>query len=127
MDWGSVPQWAAVSVAVVAGLIALLSGSAQRDTARRRASLDLLLKTVTDPTFLKSVDEYLAVTGKFFKSGQPASEFFADDVHRRAIVTYLNVLDLIAVGVHNRVLNERVCFDFWADEVIAAFAGVAER
>src|SRR5438067_8691448 len=105
MDWGSIPQWATVVIAVVAGIIAYSSVMTQRDTARRRASLDLLLKTVTDPAFNKVLNEYLATIQKFNDSEKPANVFFNAEENSRAVAPYMNVLDLIGVGVHNGILN----------------------
>jgi hypothetical protein len=31
-----------------------------------------------------------------------------------AVRTYLNIHELIAVGIHNRVFDERVCYLFWS-------------
>src|SRR3954466_11995074 len=116
LDWGSLPAWAAVGVAVVGGAIAYFSVQTQRDIAKRRASLDLLLKTVTDPAFNKVTDEYLTAVGRAVKSGTPVQELLGNPVQSRIVAQYLNVMDLIAVGVRTGVLNEEVCFDFWCDE-----------
>jgi hypothetical protein len=33
----------------------------------------------------------------------------------------MNVHELIAVGIHKKVFDEDVCFDFWSDELIDAY------
>jgi Domain of unknown function (DUF4760) len=121
LDWGTVPAWAAVGVAVVGGAIAFVSVQTQRDIAKRRASLDLLMKTVTDPAFNKVTDAYLTTVGEAARSGMPVRELLRDPGKSRIVAQYLNAMDLIAVGVHTGVLNEDVCFDFWRDEVIRAY------
>jgi Domain of unknown function (DUF4760) len=52
----------------------------------------------------------------------PAADFAAfkrtpeyDDV-----IAFLNIQELIAVGIHARVLDEAVCFDFYADDLMDA-------
>jgi hypothetical protein len=121
LDWGTIPAWAAVGVAVVGGAIAYFSVQTQRDIARRRASLDLLMKTVTDPAFNKVTDEYLATVGAAVKSGTPIRELLKNAGQSRTVAQYLNAMDLIAVGIRTGVLNEEVCFNFWCDEVVRAY------
>src|SRR5262245_33465932 len=120
-DWGTVPAWATVFVAIVAGIIALCSIRTQRDIAKRRASLDLLMKPVTDPAFNKVTDQYLTTIGKAVKAGTPVRNLLRSAEDSRVVAQYLNALDLIAVGVRTDVLNEQVCFDFWCDEVVRAY------
>jgi hemerythrin-like domain-containing protein len=42
-----------------------------------------------------------------------------DEYHQ--IRAYLNIHELVAVGIHHDVLDENVCFDFWADELLSAY------
>jgi Domain of unknown function (DUF4760) len=38
--------------------------------------------------------------------------------HYFAVRKYLNVHELIAVGIKNKMFDDRTCFDFWADVLI---------
>jgi len=46
---------------------------------------------------------------------------FADTPEYRSIRSYLNIHELIAVGIHNGVLDDGVCFEYWGDEILNAW------
>ena len=121
MDWGTAPQWITAVVAIVAGIIAIASIHTQRDIARKRASLDLFLKTSTDATVTQMAKGYAEVFKKFNDPKRPPGPVMAEPEDQSAIILYLGIFELIAVGIHNGVLDERVCFEFWGDPVIEKY------
>ena len=55
-------------------------------------------------------------------------KFYAseDSAHCDNVMSYLNIHELIAVGIHKKVFDEDVCFDFWSDELIDAYKDCGE-
>jgi hypothetical protein len=93
----------------------------QRNIARKRAALDLFLKTELDKS---NVDAYHAFEAAFkalrtVEKGTMSE--FRQTPEYRDIRAYLNIHELIAVGIHQGVLDEDVCFEFWAGELIDAY------
>jgi hypothetical protein len=122
MDLGTVPQWVTAIIAVAAGIIAIVSIRIQRDVARKRAALDLFLKTSTDSAVVSMVSAYVEAFKKIRDPKRPPGPMVIEPEDQSAIISYLNILELIAVGVHNGVLDERVCFEFWSDQVVARYS-----
>jgi hypothetical protein len=63
-DWGTVPQWATVLIALCALTVAMVSIRSQREIARKRAATDFFLKTEMDPATLQAHKDYLAALDK---------------------------------------------------------------
>jgi hypothetical protein len=123
VDVGSLPQWVTVVVAVFALGTAIVSISIQKGIARKRAAIDFFLKTEMDPDAKKSHDEYkkaidplrMIVTDK----GVMGNSFANTDYW--AIRNYLNLHELLAVGVLKAVFDKKVCYDFWSGELVLAY------
>ena len=119
----SIPQWITAAVAVCALVAAIASIITQKRIARRRAAIDFFLKTEMDTDTKKSHDEYkkaidplkMIVTDK----GEMKSSF-ANTAEYWAIRNYLNLHELLAVGVLNGVFDKKVCYDFWSGELVIA-------
>ncbi|MHC2666981.1 DUF4760 domain-containing protein [Bradyrhizobium diazoefficiens] len=119
LDYGSAPQWVTAFIAATAGYLAFRSIQSQRSIARRRAAFDLFLKTETDEKMLTAYD--------YFHDGieamrmAPSAESFCtspDDQTRKhylSIRKYLNVHELVAVGIREEVLDPEVCYSYWGD------------
>src|SRR5262245_19094682 len=87
-------------IALIAAIIALRAIRAQRDIARRRAAIDFFLKTETDQ---KMIDLY-----NRFKEMAPqiASVPWGDRSDYDLIRSWLNICELIAVGVRKRAFSK---------------------
>jgi hypothetical protein len=105
-------------VATAALVVATWSLLTQKAVARRRAAIDFFLKTEMDEKMLAAYNIYVASKAKISLSPD-MKEFFqtADYDHVR---TYLNILELMAVGVHNNTFDERICYVYWHDFVRGA-------
>jgi hypothetical protein len=42
-------------------------------------------------------------------------------VEYQTVRAYLNIHELVAVGVNTGVLDNKVCYEFWSDELMDAF------
>ena len=124
MDWGSVPQWVTAIIAGGALVTGILSISNQRDIARKRAATDFFLKTEMDHENLESHKKYSAALDRLKmltkENGDLDTSFIGSDEYW-AIRDYLNLHELMAVGVLKNVFDGRVCHDFWAGELHRAY------
>ena len=84
--------------------------------ARKRAAVDIFLKTEMDKHLVEAWDEFERAT-EALKSAPSVEEFceaVAYSNNYLAIRRYLNIHELIAVGIKNKMFDDRTCFDFWA-------------
>lgn len=117
MDYGTLPQWVTAGIATIAGIIALINMFWQRAIAKRRAAFDIFLKTETDEKMLTAYDNFHK--GIIALSESPNAESFCTSDNTREsylwVRKYLNVHELIAVGIKERVLDPDVCYAYWGD------------
>jgi uncharacterized protein DUF4760 len=117
LDYGSVPQWVTTLIAATAGYLAFRSIQSQRSIARRRAAFDLFLKTETDEKMITAYDHFHDGIAAMTKA--PSAESFCTSEQTRknylSIRKYLNVHELVAVGIREKVLDPDVCYSYWAD------------
>lgn len=127
MGWDDAVRYAplatpvvAATAATVAGCIALYSVSAQRLIARRRAALDIFLKTELDKGVSEAYDTYKESVDAFIKKTNISVAQFEKDESKdyTKICSCLNINELIAVGIRSGVLDEDVCYEFWGGELI---------
>jgi hypothetical protein len=106
--------------AIVAGIIALCAIQAQKATARRRAAIDLFLKTEMDRAMLDAHGSYQEGVKRLEHWDGIATFKEREGAHYKAIRGYLNIHELIAVGIKQKVFDEEVCFHFWCVQLIDA-------
>jgi len=120
IDWGTVPQWLTAGVAGGALIAAIFSIRSQREIARKRAATDFFLKTEMDRDALESHKRYTAAIDKLKMIVTATGEMqnsFANSDEYWAIRDYLNLHELMAVGLLKGVFDDDVCFDFWSGEL----------
>jgi hypothetical protein len=120
MDVGTLPQWITAVIAIAAGGIAIWNINSQRAIARRRAAFDLFLKTETDDKMLTAYDNFHKGINAM-KAAPNIDEFCTSEAtreHYLCIRKYLNVHELVAVGIRERVLHKDVCYAYWADTLM---------
>jgi hypothetical protein len=124
MDFGTLPQWITAVIATVGGGIATWSIISQRAIARRRAAFDVFLKTETDEKMLTAYDNFH--TGIIeMKKATSVEDFCKSEAMRPQylwIRKYLNVHELIAVGIKEKVLDKDVCYSYWADTLTNGYS-----
>ena len=95
-----------------------VSVSTQKGIARKRAAIDFFLKTEIDK-------EMRSLHGAFTKARGElkgmSSRLFENSEHFAPLTAYLDVHELMAVGVINKVFDEDVCYEFWHIELITAY------
>ncbi|MHC2706361.1 hypothetical protein ACVMHZ_009548 [Bradyrhizobium liaoningense] len=123
MDYGSLPQWVTAGIASAAGIIALVNMYSQRTTARKRAAFDIFLKTETDEKMLTAYDNFHK--GVIAMGNAPNAAAFCTSATTRdeylSIRKYLNVHELVAVGIKEKVLDPDVCYSYWGDTLTSNF------
>jgi Domain of unknown function (DUF4760) len=124
IDWGTVPQWLTGFIAGGALIAAAVSITSQREIARKRAATDFFLKTEMDHETLESHKEYIAALEKLASAVEPnglmQASFDKSDEYWE-IRDYLNLHELMAVGIRRDVFDDRVCRDFWEGEMRRAY------
>jgi hypothetical protein len=123
-DWGTVPQWVTAVIAATAGIIALYNIHVQRETARKRAAIDVFIKTEMDEKMIVAYDAFHSGLEEMRRPGVSIGTFCTHPTtrpHYLAIRKYLNVHELIAVGIAKDVLDKDVCYHYWADTLINGY------
>jgi hypothetical protein len=131
VDLGSVPQWITAAVAVGALGAAMASIKSQREIARKRAATDFFLKTEMDREMLASHKKYLAAVDKLKSllakrktrlANRKTYEDFAKTDESVDMRDYMSIHELVAVGILNKVFDDKVCHAFWSGELERAYA-----
>lgn len=109
-----VAQIATAGVALVALAVAWISVATQKATARRQAAIDFFLKTEMDQYLRTAYDNYRAALEPMNKANSIAEFFRSNPSDYWKIRTYLDINELISVGINNKVFDQRVCHGFWS-------------
>jgi hypothetical protein len=122
MDCGSVPQWLTALIAGGALTAAWVSIRSQKELARKRAAIDFFSKTEMDRETLNAHEKFVEAVGvleNHFR--QNTLDEFVKTKAYWDIRGYLNLHELMAVGINQRVFDDDVCYDFWASELENAY------
>src|ERR1700692_2399178 len=114
------------AVAIIAGGVAIASILITMSIARKRAAIDFFLKTDMDAGMVAAHAAFQAALKTLEKheaEGKTIETFVkgadgADTAEYKNIITYLNVHELVAVGIKNKVFNHDVCYNFWSDALV---------
>jgi hypothetical protein len=105
-------------IATAALAVATWSLVMQKAVARRRAAIDFFLKTEMDEKMLIAYNIFVESKAKM-NTYSDMSEFSRTE-HYDHVRAYLNILELMAVGVHNKTFDQRICFVYWCDFIKGA-------
>jgi Domain of unknown function (DUF4760) len=108
-------QIATALIATGALAVATWSLSAQKTVARRRAAIDFFLKTEMDEKMLLAYNTYVGSKAKI-PTYSDIREFCRTE-HYDHVRAYLNILELMAVGVNYNTFDQRICYVYWCDFV----------
>ena len=119
--FGAIPQWLTALTAIGALMVAYRSIESQREIARKRAAIDFFTKTETDK---HTLDQYRAFQSacerEHLDKKLPLEQFSKTNEYLR-IRDYLNVHELMGVGINRDVFDDFVCEDFWSGELRRAY------
>ena len=94
------------AIALSAATTALFAIRAQRDIARRRAAIDFFLKTEMDQTIINLYNKFRELAPKI--KALPSYSDFAKSNEYKDVRAFLNICELIAVGINEGAFSERV-------------------
>jgi competence protein ComGF len=118
MWWTDVAKLAPLATAVtalVAAWLALRSLRAQKSIARKRAAIDFFLKADMDEKMIQANDRYRDAFIVYQK--EPSMSAFAETKDFRDIQAYLNIHEMMAIGVLRKVFDEGVCYHYWSSQL----------
>jgi hypothetical protein len=124
--WSSLQTWQAVSslapiatagIALLAAGVAYCALSVQRDLTRKRAAIDFFLKTETDETIANAYKATDDIRVKYTESGS-IGEIIKNYDDLITVTHFLNIFELLAVGIHTKIFDEDICFDYWSSNLI---------
>jgi hypothetical protein len=100
------------TIAFSTACIAVWALRSQLDMARRRATIDFFVKTEMDEKLIDAYNE--------FRSELPNVEAVVSrsvikdtDEDYRRLIKWLNVCELLAVGIRLRAFSDTIAFDYW--------------
>jgi hypothetical protein len=102
------------SIALVAALIALCAIWAQMVIARRRAAIDFFFKTEIDQTAVDLYKKFKAKASLITSIPDPSHATRSDYYDIR---TFLNICELIAVGIKRGAFSKSVSQAYWGDVI----------
>jgi Domain of unknown function (DUF4760) len=105
-------------IALIAAMIALGAIWAQMHVARRRASIDFFLKTEIDKTVIDLYNKFKANAQSIAFVPDPLDLTRSDYEDIRA---FLNICELIAVGVNKGAFSKSVSEAYWGDVIPNAY------
>jgi hypothetical protein len=111
-------QMGTTVIATAALVVATWSLLAQKAVARRRAAIDFFLNTEMDEKMLAAYNIYVQSKAKM-NTCSDMTEFCRTE-HYDHVRAYLNILELMAVGVHHKTFDQRICFVYWCDFIKGA-------
>jgi hypothetical protein len=118
---GQLAPIATALIALVAASVAIRSLYLQRDIARRRAAIDFFLKTDADKEMIKLYRTFRVNTPNLATLiTQP--DFTKSDVYSE-VRHYLNICELIAVGINHGAFSERVAKAYWGGWLPTVYKG----
>jgi hypothetical protein len=118
----TVAQFAPIIIAIVAVaalVMAFVSILVQRSTAQKRATIDFFFKT--------ELDAHSYNPSRNFKRHIPnlrvhmARQDFKTSIEYTELWPFLDVCELIAVGVNHGVFHEEVAYRYWSDVLPHAY------
>jgi len=106
-------------IALAAVIIAWLAIQAQKDIARKRAAIDFFIKTETDGTLIEMYGVFKEEI-QDVKWGMPIDAFVKKENYLK-VRAFLNLCELIAVGIRRDAFSDDVSFHYWGDVLRDAF------
>jgi hypothetical protein len=113
--WETVAKLAPIFTALIAlsaAIIALVAIWAQMHIARRRASIDFFLKTEMDRTMIDLYNKFKTQAPSITSIPHPFGRKDYEDVR-----AFLNICELIAVGVNKGAFSKSVSYAYWGDVI----------
>jgi len=108
-------------VAALALIVATSGVLMQWLMARKRAAIDFFLKTEADAHMIAAYDKFWAGIREMRSMDVTAFCTSEDEKIRKhyfAVRQYLNIHELVAVGIKTGMFDKNTCYDFWASVLL---------
>jgi hypothetical protein len=118
VNWDQAAKYAPIvtaSVALLALIVASISIHVQRGIARRRAAIDFFVKAEMDVHVIKMYGAFSLALKELQKATSLLE--FAESESYEHVRAFLYILELMAVGIHNKIFDQKICYDYWGDVV----------
>jgi len=120
------PDWApllVIGTLLMSAGVAALAYKSQKETARKRATLDLLHNNIWDEDCLRAAGNFNALARPKDESGTSQLDFWADPRHRDSpqvndIRAILNDYELMALGIRRGIIDEGIYHAFYKGPLI---------
>jgi hypothetical protein len=118
MTWDEAAKYAPILTATMASLAflgAVISILVQRRIAQKRAAIDFFLKTEMDEKMLEAHRKYKDAVAVL--KNTPDIAAFLQTADCTSVRSYLNVHELLAVGVNQHIFHDSVSRAYWIAEL----------
>ena len=118
MTWDEAAKFAPIvtaTMAILAFVEAVISIFVQRRIAQKRAAIDFFLKTEMDEQMLKAHRRYRDAV--VVLKNTPDMAAFVQTSECASVRSYLNVHELLAVGVKHHIFHSSVSRAYWIAEL----------
>ena len=122
VPWAKIAPYAPIAtaaIALVTAIVAIRAIFLQRDIARRRAAIDFFLKTEMDETIIALYNKFKNNSSKFRRWAEAENPRSDPDYHDAR--AFLNICELIAVGVNHGAFSDTVSFAYWCDVICDSY------
>jgi hypothetical protein len=118
--WETLAKLAPIGTALIALVAASIALFSITVVARRRAAIDFFLKTETDEKLIDLYEAFKALKPDLMsiKTQQQYDEFKKRKKDCRDVRAFLNLLELIAVGINRKAFSNTISFDYWGDVLL---------
>jgi hypothetical protein len=119
-SWETIAKLAPIGTALIALVAALIALYSITIVARRRAAIDFFLKTETDEKLIDLYEAFkaLRLDLKDITTQQQYEEFKKRKQDPRDVRAFLNLLELIAVGIRRHAFSDTISFHYWGDVLL---------
>jgi hypothetical protein len=118
-NYSNLGQAVTALIAAVAAGLAIWQVRVQRELARKRNAFDFFFKTEMEEHMLTAYRDSRNAF-KSLRQGMVVDGFVGTDKYY-LVRKYLNIHELMSVGIHMDVLDDNVCYGYWADQLIQDF------
>jgi hypothetical protein len=108
-----------VTIAAIAAYVALRAMYVQRDVAQRRAAIDFFMKAEMDEKMIEQYDVFKREIRSVINGAPMYAVLNSPDYGK--IRGFLNICELIAVGVRREAFSDYVSFHYWGDVLRDSF------
>jgi hypothetical protein len=108
------------ATALAAVVLAWLAIGAQKEIARKRASVDFFLKSDLDSANLaasRMFEPDADIVTKAIGKGKTYADI-QGMCQYKTVYEYMNTHELLTIGMNNGIFDEKICFEYWGAALV---------